>query len=361
MPTTIARPVTTQASSTRESSRRVRPSKVDPATARPFTLDQELKPFGRWVSEPLWVPPKDDHATLAETMVRETWPFASQDTRWAAVLAKHADRFTQVRELDLYQASIRLPKGRFFVTVTEQKDFDKITDKIPACVQTRLDEFLAGPGKQRGVKVYYFKPLCVEADDQLILTTRDDLLLAIDKVKKEVFAEYARQAVYQRATQAVMAGGNVALALPRWLVNYYVRRKQQAIDAYQARLEFKRRKTALRAARTYQKLRTTPCSFDDMLELTSPLKRDEVINQYCLEQELSHIERDQLLSIAAGSLPWFVTLSLSVAYLTTLTLTITTPVAVCDPAFVAEMPGAKGELLKIGHFDEVAGVTHIEI
>ena len=39
----------------------------------------------------------------------------------------------------------------------------------------------------------------------------------------------------------------------------------------------------------------------------------------------------------------------------------TTSVAVCDPAFVAEMPDAPGELLKIGHFDEVGGVTHVEI
>ena len=39
----------------------------------------------------------------------------------------------------------------------------------------------------------------------------------------------------------------------------------------------------------------------------------------------------------------------------------TPPVVVCDPAFVAEMPGARGVLLKIGHFDEVGGVTHVEI
>jgi hypothetical protein len=35
-------------------------------------------------------------------------------------------------------------------------------------------------------------------------------------------------------------------------------------------------------------------------------------------------------------------------------------VLVCDPAFVAEMPGSR-VVLKIGHFDEVAGVTHVEI
>jgi hypothetical protein len=37
------------------------------------------------------------------------------------------------------------------------------------------------------------------------------------------------------------------------------------------------------------------------------------------------------------------------------------PLMVCDPAFVAEMPGSNGVVLKIGHFDEVRGVTHIEI
>ncbi|WP_186775666.1 hypothetical protein [Rubripirellula tenax] len=30
-------------------------------------------------------------------------------------------------------------------------------------------------------------------------------------------------------------------------------------------------------------------------------------------------------------------------------------------AFVAEMPGSDGVVLKIGHFDEVAGVTRVEI
>ena len=55
-----------------------------------------------------------------------------------------------MRELELFEASIRLPKGKFFVTVTEQKHFDKITDPIPNCVKTRLEEFLSGPAMQRG-------------------------------------------------------------------------------------------------------------------------------------------------------------------------------------------------------------------
>jgi len=98
MPRTIDRP-TTQ----RRAVRHVSPSVVDPATADPFTLEQELKPFGAWVGKPIWVPPKDSSKTLAETMLRETWPFASQDRRWAAVVKKHRSEFTQVREIDLFR------------------------------------------------------------------------------------------------------------------------------------------------------------------------------------------------------------------------------------------------------------------
>ena len=143
MPRTLERP-----SAWRRDARRVAPSIIDPRIAEPFTLEQELTPFGTWVGGPLWVPPKDSSATLAETMLRETRPFASRQVRWRAVERKHRSDFTQVRELDLVQASIRLPKGKIYVTVTEQEDFDKITDPIPRCVQTRLDEFLSGPGKK---------------------------------------------------------------------------------------------------------------------------------------------------------------------------------------------------------------------
>jgi hypothetical protein len=33
------------------------------------------------------------------------------------------------------------------------------------------------------------------------------------------------------------------------------------------------------------------------------------------------------------------------------------PIVACHSAFVAELPGSNGVVLKIGHFDEVAGVT----
>jgi hypothetical protein len=357
MPTTIQRPAMQP-----RATRRVLPSIVDPATAEPFTLEQELQPFGAWVGEPIWVPPKDASETMAETMLRESWPFTSKEKRWESVVEKHRADFTQVREIDLFQASIRLPQGKFFVTVTEQQDFDKITDTIPACVQTRLEEFLNGPAMKRGAKVYYLKPLCVEIGDELILTTRDDLSAAITKVQDEVFGEYGRRALYRRPLAAMVAAGNLGLALPRAVMKYAFERKQKPINAYHAQLEFKRRKLAYDAARTLRKCRTDGCTFDEMLALTTPLKREDVIEQYCIEQELSRAKRDQLLKMAAGSIPWFVALSLTISYITSLTIVAATPpIVVCDPAFVAEMPGSRGVILKIGHFDEVDGVTHVEI
>lgn len=346
--------------------RRVTPSVVDPATTEPFTLEQELKPFGAWVGDPIWVPPKDESTTMAETMLRESRPFTSQEKRWAAVVKEHRSDFTQVREFDLFQASIRLPEGKFFVTVTEQEDFDKITDPIPNCVQTRLEEFLTGPGKKRGAKVYYLKPLCVELGDELILTTREDLTAAITKIQEEVFAEYRRRARYRRPLEALVATANLGLAVPRTVVNYMVQRRQKALDAYHAHLEFQRRKLALRTARTHRKCRTDGCTFDEILELTSPLQRSDVIKQYCVEKELSRAKRDQMLQMAAhmaaGSLPWFVGLSFAGYTGMTLAMTwATPPLLVCDPAFVAEMPGSDGVVLKIGHFDDVGGVTHVEI
>ena len=357
MPKTIERPAIQP-----RTSRRVSPSVVDPAIAKPFTLEQELKPFGAWVGDPIWVPPKDSSEAMAETMLRESRPFTSKEERWASVVKKHRSDFTQVREFDLFQASIRLPKGKFFVTVTEQRDFDKITDPIPNCVQTRLDEFLNGPGKRPGAKVYYLKPLCIDIGDELILTTREDLTAAVTKIQEEVFTEYRRLARYRRPLEAIVAAANAGLAIPRRAVNYAIQRRLESIDAYHARLEFKRRKLALRAARTYRKTRTEGCTFDEMLELTNPLKRTDVIEQYCIEQELSRAKQAQLLRIAAGTLPWFVALSLTVSCVTTLAFVLAAPpIVVCDPVFVAEMPGARGVLLKIGHFDEIAGITHVEI
>ena len=70
MPTTIQRPA-----SQPRATRRVLPSVVDPAMAEPFTLEQELQPFGAWVGAPIWVPPKGESKTMAETMYSESRPF----------------------------------------------------------------------------------------------------------------------------------------------------------------------------------------------------------------------------------------------------------------------------------------------
>jgi hypothetical protein len=155
---------------------------------------------------------------------------------------------------------------------------------------------------------------------------------------------------------------NACLAIPRNLMAFYVNRKRKAIEAYHARLEFRRRKTALRAAKHHRKCRTNGCTFDEMLALTSPLDKVAVIEQYAIDHELSQAERRRLMRLAAETLPWFVTLSLATAYFTAVSLAAAaTPVMVCDPAFVAELPEKPGVLLKIGHFDEVGGVTHVEI
>ena len=364
MPTVVQRPAVKRPSTRRSPTERVTPSRVSPPTSKPFTLDQELEPFGRWVGDSIWVPPKDSSKEMAETMLRKCAATTSKEKRWSTVVDTHRKEFSQVREIDLVKASIRLPKGKFFVSVTEQKDFDKITDTIPACVQTRLDEFLAGPGRRNGVKVYYLKPLCVEVGDDLILTTRDDMMAAVTKIQDEVFSDYRRRYLPRRSMEFLQGAYNATTAIPRSMVKYFVGRRQRAIDAYHAKLEFERRKTAMRAVDAHRECRTHGCSFDEMLDLTNPLDRVDVVQQYCIEEEISPAKRDQLVRMAAGSIPWFVALSMGISYLSTLstlTLTLAPPIMVCDPAFVAEMPGSDGVVLKIGHFDEVGGVTHVEI
>ena len=340
----------------------VRPSTVDSTTAVPFTLDQELEVFGSWIDAPIWVPPKKSNKAMAQFMLDQFGPMVAKDKRWDAVIGEFKSNFTQIREIDLVKASIRLPKGKFYVSVTEQEDFEKISDPIPACVQTRLDEFLEGPGKKPGVKVYYLKPLCVEVGDELILTTREDLVAAIQKIKNEVFSAYRQMYLARLPKRLVVGAINLALALPRGIIQHQVGREQRKIDSLHAKLEFQRRKTALRAAKAHLKSRTDGCTFDEMLALTNPLEMNDVIGQYAIEEDLSRAKREQLMHIAAGSIPWFVSMSLTVSVLVTLAkVSMASPVMVCDPVFVAEMPDAPGTLLKIGHFDEVGGIVHIEI
>jgi len=37
------------------------------------------------------------------------------------------------------------------------------------------------------------------------------------------------------------------------------------------------------------------------------------------------------------------------------------PIVACDSAFVARLPSSNGVVPTIGHFDEVGGVSHVEI
>lgn len=349
------------ATKTAKSMKKVSPSIVDPESRKPFSPNQELVPFGCWVDKPVWVPPKDCSRGMAQTMLKKHGLFTAKEKRWSTVFKKHRSDFTQVREIELEKASIRLPKGKFFVKVTEQKDFGSITDKIPACVQTRLDEFLAGPGKRPGVKVSYLKPLCVEVNDELILTSREDLMSAVNQIQDEVNSEYRRLYLYGLPRRIAATAFNAMMAIPKSLASSYMERKKRAIDIYHAKLEFRRRKTAFKAARAHRKIFSKGCSFDEMLAVTGPLKTEDVVELYGEELELSQAQRRRLVRMAAGSLPWFVMLSIGATSVVSACLAAAPPVLVCDPAFVAEMPGRPGVLLKIGHFDEVAGVTHVEI
>lgn len=343
----------------------VKPSVVDPATAGSFTLDQELELFGSWVGEPVWAPPTGRARALAETMHSRSGWSASDDERWQTVVETHRREFTQVREIDLSRASIRLPEGRFFVAVTEQKDFDKIEEEVPACVQTRLDEFLAGPGRRPGVKVSYLKPLCVEDGEHLILTTADDLQRALDRVREEALAEYRGMATLWRLHDVGLRAADLLLAAPRAALRAVISRREKALASYQAGLEFKRRKTAHGAMRNYQKCRTTPCSFDDMYALTNPLQKGAVARQYDAEKREANKKRDEIIHMAAEQAPWVLSVLGGggglIGHIIHFAIWSTPPVLLCDPAFVAEMPDRPGELLKIGHFDEVGGVMHVEI
>ncbi len=345
--------------------KRVTPSEVLPVSDSPFSLAQELEPFGTWVGESIWVPPKNSGTELAKTMLSQHGLLSSKSECWSDVVEEHKPAFQQVREIDLCKASIRLPKGKLFVSVTEQDRFDEITDVIPNCVQTRLEEFLNGPGKQKGVKVYYLKPLCVERGDDLIFTTRESVMAAITLIQNETFSAYRRMYLQHRPVRSLLNAVDAGLSVPRKIIVDYQQRKQRAIDAYQARLEFNRRKGALRASNLHRRLRTDGCTFDEMLALSNPLERNDVIEQFGIEKKLSQAQRDRLKMAAIQSIPWFVALSLGISYATSLaasiTITLAPPLMVCDPAFVAEMPDSRGELLKIGHFDKVGGVTHIEI
>ena len=324
-----------------------------------YNPNQELEFFANWTSESIWVPPKNNSAQLAQSMLSRFSPFAAKKDCWNAIVDEHRSKFTQVREIELPKASIRLPQGRLYVTVTQRKHFDKIEDQVPDCVQTRLDEFLQSREAMRGAKVYYLKPLCIESDDQLIFTTKAQLEAAIEQIQEEVFAEYRRMYLGHRAKQLASATVNAGLAIPRSIIQRFLNRKKREIEAYHAKLEFERRKRAWRATKAHRKLRTTGCRFEEMLALMDPPDRQEVIDHYVQQKELSRVNRQMFLLASAAALPWFATLSVGV--IKAIAVSAAVSVAVCDPAFVAELPGRDGTLYKIGHFDEIDGVMHVEI
>ena len=328
---------------------------------QPHTPSQDLELFGSWVGKPIWVPPNDSSGELANSMLNRFGLLASKKKCWDAISRQHRDKFTQVREFELPKASIRLPQGKLFVTVTEQENFDKIEEDIPACVQTRLDEFLAGPGKKRGVKVYYLKPLCIEVGDDLIFTTTEELNAAIAEIQADVFTQYRRKYLPHLLRHIAVGAMDGVLAVPRAVIKYGFNRKKREIAAYHAQLEFERRRRAMEAVKFHNGYRCDEITFDEVIGLTEAPKREDVIEHYVEEQELSNLDRKLFLLASAQSLPWFATFSLLAYKVAAAYVAAGVSVAVCDPAFVAEMPGSNGRLLKIGHFDEVGGVMHVEI
>ncbi len=100
-----------------------------------------------------------------------------------------------------------------------------------------------------------------------------------------------------------------------------------------------------------------------MLALTNPLKREDVVEQYGIEHGMSQAERDRLLLMTSVTLPWFCDGAPGHYYASQVALTfaVAPPIVIVRSAFVAEMQANNGVLLKIGHFDEVRGVTYVEI
>lgn len=341
----------------------VRPS---PVSSEPFSLDQELTLFGRWTSEPILVPPRDCSRELADSMLQHSSPREPFEKRWKDLAQRLPKQFAQVREIDIAQDSIRLPKGRLYVTVTEKKDFDTITDVVPACVQTRLEEFLAGPGQRPGVRVYYLKPLCIEDENRLIFTTAAELQEAIAAIQAQVLQQCRRRMVPHYLMKYVRGLIDGCTAPPQKALKYFWERKKRAIDVYQMKMEFERRKTVMEALQIRKQCRTDDCSFEEFLSVTRAANRNEVVWRFALERQMNARQfKNLVFSSTEVALPWFITLSCSISAAASLAAQLgallAPPVLVCDPVFVAELPEARGQLLKIGHFDEIDGVMHVEI
>lgn len=348
-------------SSTQPSQKRTVKPSISASAESAFTLDQELEEFANWSSSPIYVPPKNSSTLFAKHLLTRFGAFSSRQECWTNIVQEFRPQFQQVRQVEMTKASIRLPQIKLYMSVTPSEQFDQIEEKIPSCVSTRLQEFFDGPGQQPGVKVYYLKPLCIEIGDKLIFTARPEIDAAIKLIQDEVFAQYRKMYLYRRPLHLIRQSMNAVSQLPVSIYKYFERKRQRVIDAYQAKLEFERRKLALRAYRTHQKLRTHGCTFDEMLELTNPLERTDVVTQYCEEQQYSIEARNRILKGGLLAMPWFVVLAVGIAYIPTITLAVAPPMTMCDPAFVAEFPEKPGVLMKIGHFDIVSGIPHIEL
>lgn len=341
-----------------------RPTKSKPEPRRdlgPLNLEQELKLFCQWKGDRIWVPPKDTSTELAQTLLNQCGPLASKEACWKKLQKAHRADFTQVREIELPKSSIRLPQGKIFVSVTEQKDFDSIEERIPDCVQTRLDEFLEGEQNKQGTKIYYLKPLCVEVDNELLFTTCQEIDAAILQIQEEVFTEYRRLYLRDRLKKGLVGLTNLALALPRLLVSSTLNRRKREIEHYHRQVEFKRRKLTMDAAKKRKEFRSDECHYEDLLGLTHTPSRERVIQQYCDQFQKSSLDRHMYLVMSTASLPWFVGMTVAIADLVTVSMAAASTVGMVDPVFVAELPGKRGDLLKIGHFDEVDGVMHVEL
>ncbi len=62
------------------------PAIAPSVSAEPFSLDQELMPFGTWTSKPIWVPPKDSATEMAQIMLDNCSLLASRDECWSSVV-----------------------------------------------------------------------------------------------------------------------------------------------------------------------------------------------------------------------------------------------------------------------------------
>ncbi len=63
--------------------RQISPSKV--SSVSPFTLDQELEPFGTWSSDPIWVPPQGISEQFAKSMLSRHGLLSSKCACWSDI------------------------------------------------------------------------------------------------------------------------------------------------------------------------------------------------------------------------------------------------------------------------------------